>query len=111
MRLARKLPQYRGDVTRSGWMCSDRRRTVTNGVNVQAGGPLWVGNETVTGALTSKGATAIELCRGTFSGGPATSGTTGQANIGGAVCANPGNTFSGSVSITRSTGAFMHDGN
>ena len=52
----------------------------------------------------------MTVCGARLHGGISVSGTTGQVNIGGAVCAT-GNAISGSVSLTANTGGVTYSNN
>jgi probable HAF family extracellular repeat protein len=86
--------------------------TVDGGINVQSGGALWVNNSNldINGSTIAVGATALTVCGAHLHGGITAAGTTGQVNIGGAVCIT-GNTISGSVSLTANTGGVTYSNN
>ena len=55
---------------------------VTGSVTVKSGGSLWIDGGTVSGTLTSTGATALSLCNTSVVGGVSISASTGPVTLG-----------------------------
>jgi hypothetical protein len=102
-------------VTSGQSICVAAPGKVTSPVTVSTGGALSVSGATLSGALTSTGATALRLCGATITGSVSVSGTTGfvMAGDGGddgqPACA--GGTFTSGLSVNGNAGGFEVAGN
>ncbi|MGN6430374.1 MAG: MBG domain-containing protein [Gaiellaceae bacterium] len=93
-------------------ICLGPGAKATDGVTV-SGGSLDVEGATIEGGLRSTGAAVLRICGSTTSGGLRVSGSTDLVLVGGdaATGACDGNTITGAVTITDSTGGVEFNGN